>query len=60
MVIKGKHKELLIELLLYYLDNIKSNHTIMKQNLINNIKAQNIDGEWYINHYLNDYGKGGE
>ena len=32
----------------------------MKQNLINNIKAQNIDGEWYINYYINDYGKGGE
>jgi molybdopterin synthase catalytic subunit len=56
----SKHREILIELLLYYLDNIKSNHTIMKQNLINNIKAQNIDGEWYINYYINDYGKGGE
>ena len=57
MVIKGKHKELLIELLMYYLDNIKSNHIIMKRNILNNIKEQNKDGQWYINHYLNNYGK---
>lgn len=28
----------------------------MKRKLINNIKKQNVDGEWYINHYINDYG----
>ena len=28
----------------------------MKRNLLNNIKEQNKDGQWYINYYLNDYG----
>ena len=55
MVVIGKHRELLVELLLYYLDNMESNHIIMKRKLINNIKKQNIDGEWYIKYYIDDF-----
>ena len=54
-IVTGKHRELLFELLLYYLDNMESDHTIMKRNLINNIKAQNIDGKWYIKYYIDDF-----
>jgi hypothetical protein len=25
--------------------------------IVNNIKEQNEEGQWYINYYLNDYGK---
>ena len=50
MVIKGKHKEILIELLIYHLTKRKLFYEI------NNIKAQNEDGQWYINHYINNCG----
>ena len=55
MKVIGKHKEILIELLIHYLDNMESNHTIMKRNLINNVKKQNIDGEWYIKYYIDNF-----
>ena len=63
MVIKDKHRELLIELLLYYLN--KSNHNVKfakifpnpnQAKIIINIEAQNEDGKRYINYYLNDHG----
>jgi len=55
IIVTGKHKKLLVELLLYYLDNMESDHTIMKQNLINNIKAQNEDGQWYTKYYIDEF-----
>ena len=27
----------------------------MKRKLINNIKKQNIDGEWYIKYYIDNF-----
>jgi hypothetical protein len=51
----GKHRELLIDMLLYYLNNMESDHTIMKQNLINNIKAQDSDGKWYTKYYIDEF-----
>jgi hypothetical protein len=62
-IVTGKHKELLVELLIYYLN--KSNHNVKfakifpnpnQAKIIINIKAQNEDGQWYINYYLNDHG----
>jgi hypothetical protein len=51
----GKHKEILIELLIYYFrTKIFPNKNQAK--IIINIKAQNEDGQWYTNYYLNDYG----
>jgi uncharacterized protein (UPF0305 family) len=51
-VIKGKHKELLVELLIHYL----TKRTIdIRQKMVNDIKAQNEDGQWYTNYYLNNY-----
>jgi uncharacterized protein (UPF0305 family) len=51
-VIKGKHKEILIELLIHYL----TKRTIdIRQKMVNDIKAQNEDGQWYTNYYLNNY-----
>ena len=57
MKVIGKHRELLIKLLLYYLDNMESDHTIMKRNLINNVKKQNVDGKWYISYYIDQWGE---
>jgi hypothetical protein len=48
----GKHKEILIELLLYYLVKQKN----LNPDFLNNIKEQNEDGQWYTNYYLNNYG----
>ena len=53
-IVTGKHKELLIELLIYYLN--KGNAVGMVDKIVDDIKAQNKAGQWYINYYLNDYG----
>jgi hypothetical protein len=55
-IITGKHKELLVELLVYHFKNklIKKTSNVAK--IYINIKEQNEDGKWYINYYLNDYG----
>ena len=50
-IVTGKHKELLVELLMYHLTNRKF------FTAINNIKEQNNDGRWYINYYLNGVNK---
>ena len=54
MVIKGKHRELLIELLLYYLN--QADYIWDTSYTIDDIKEQNRAGQWYINYYLNNYG----
>ena len=46
-IVTGKHKELLVELLIYHLTNRK-----FFTGAINNIKEQNNDGQWYINYYI--------
>jgi hypothetical protein len=54
-IVTGKHKELLVELLVYYFrTKIFPNPNQAK--IIINIKAQNEDGQWYTNYYLNDHG----
>jgi len=55
MVIKGKHKELLVELLIYYFRTKIFSTIDIRQKMVNNIKAQNEDGQWYTNYYLNNY-----
>jgi len=50
MRVTGKHKELLIELLIHHLTKRKLFYEI------NNIKAQNEVGQWHINYYINNYG----
>jgi hypothetical protein len=54
-VIKGKHKELLVELLIYYFRTKIFSTIDIRQKMVNNIKAQNEDGQWYTNYYLNNY-----
>jgi hypothetical protein len=57
MVIKGKHREILIELLMYHLANsIYGMNEEFFTGEINNIKEQNNDGQWYINYYINNWG----
>jgi hypothetical protein len=55
MVIKGKHKELLVELLIYYFRTKIFSTIDIRQKMVNDIKAQNEDGQWYTNYYLNNY-----
>jgi hypothetical protein len=59
MTVTGKHKEILIELLIHYLTKRKFyTHTgaiiDIRQKMVNNIKAQNEAGQWYINYYINN------
>jgi hypothetical protein len=56
MVIKGKHKEILIELLIYYLTNRKFSCKFTPDE-INNIKEQNEAGQWHINYYIDKWDK---
>jgi hypothetical protein len=56
MTVICKHKELLVELLIYwFFINKEFNHKYTNEMVID-IEAQNEDGQWYINYYLNDYG----
>jgi hypothetical protein len=49
--VTGKHKEILIELLIHYLTKRKF---YTRTGAINNIKEQNEAGQWYINYYINN------
>ena len=52
MVIKGKHKELLVELLIYY---ITSNGFLRKNKRMgDDIKEQNRAGKEWIEYYINN------
>ena len=53
-IVTGKHKEILIELLIHYLNKV--NHVGRVDKIAINIKAQNKAGQWYINYYINNYG----
>jgi hypothetical protein len=50
-IVTGKHKEILIELLIHHLTKRK-----FYTDEINNIKEQNRSGQWYINFYINAQG----
>jgi hypothetical protein len=51
MTVTGKHRELLTELLLYYLN--KSNHNVKFANFIN---EENKAGRYWIKCYIDDDG----
>ena len=57
-IVTGKHKELLVELLIYYFRTKVYSTVGIGQKMVIDIEAQNEDGQWYINYYLNDYGMG--
>jgi intein-encoded DNA endonuclease-like protein len=50
MTVTGKHRELLIELLIYYLN--KDNHDVKFTNFIN---EENSTGRYWIDAYIDDY-----
>jgi cell division protein FtsL len=50
MKVKGKHRELLTELLIYYLN--KDNHDVKFANFIN---EENSTGKYWVNTYIDDY-----
>jgi hypothetical protein len=50
MKVIGKHRELLIEMLIYYLN--KDNHDVYFANFIN---EENPTGRYWINAYVDDY-----
>ena len=52
MVIKGKHKEILVELLIYY---VTSNGFLRKNKRMgDDIKEQNRAGKEWIEYYINN------
>ena len=55
-IVTGKHREILVELLIYYLRTNGFNPVKIVDKMIINIKEQNKAGQWYINYYLNNYG----
>ena len=50
MKVKGKHRELLTELLIYYLN--KDNHDVKFANFIN---EENPTGRYWVNAYIDEY-----
>jgi hypothetical protein len=50
VVIKGKHRELLIEMLIYYMN--KDNHDVYFAKFIN---EENPTGRYWITAYIDDY-----
>ena len=54
MVINGKHKEILVEVLSHYVIN----NGFLGQKMVIDIKAQNEEGQRCINYYINDYRNG--
>jgi len=51
MKVKGKHRKLLIELLIYYLNNDNNNHI----NFANFINEEDPSGRYFITAYIDDY-----
>lgn len=54
MVVKGKHREILIDLLIYYLDNTREQLWKVDP-IIDYIKERDSNGEWYIEYYIDDF-----
>ena len=55
MVVIGKHRELLIELLMYYLAN--SRYGLKEESfipMIENIRKQNMTGDWWIKEFIDN------
>lgn len=55
MKVIGKHRELLIEMLIYYLRTNGFNPVKMVDKMIINIKAQDSDGKWCIKYYIDNF-----
>ena len=56
--ITGKHRELLIEMLIYYLDQSSNNDDEIKayyKSIIASIKRRDRFGEYWIEHYIDNY-----
>ena len=49
-IVTGKHKEILIEMLLYY---VGSNDFLKTNKYVDDIKAQNETGKEWIEYYIN-------
>jgi hypothetical protein len=60
-IVTGKHRELLIELLLYYLDT-QPNHSMIGKyysSISDNIKKRNMASDYWVKEFIdapNDYG----
>ena len=53
-IVTGKHKEILIEMLLYY---VGSNDFLkINKPMVDDIKVQNETGKEWIEYYIDDYG----
>ena len=53
-IVTGKHKEILIEMLLYY---VGSNDFLkINKPMVDDIKVQNKTGKEWIEYYIDDYG----
>jgi hypothetical protein len=54
-IVTGKHRELLIELLMYYLANSRLG---LKEEsftpIIENIRKQNMAGDWWIKEFIDN------
>ena len=56
-IVTGKHREILVELLIYWFFINKEFNTVgIWQEMVIDIKEQNEYGKWYINYYINNYG----
>ena len=52
-IVTGKHKEILIEMLLYY---VGSNDFLkINKPMVDDIKAQNETGKEWIEYYIDDF-----
>ena len=57
-IVTGKHKEILIEMLLYY---VGSNDFLkINKPMVDDIKVQNETGKEWIEYYIDDYGSNGQ
>ena len=55
-IVTGKHREYLIEMLLYYLDT-QPNHSMIGKyysSISDNIKQRNISGDYWIKDFIDD------
>jgi hypothetical protein len=55
IIVTGKHKEILVELLIYYLDHDEIERIIRGQERIRTSRYISDNSEWYINHYINNW-----
>ena len=55
MTVTGKHKEILIELLIHYFSTtVFIGYDIARQKMVNDIKEQNKAGKVLIEYYINN------